>query len=133
MGELLQIRVMAWTWRPEDVEETWGGLYTLAWPTPPPPPSTPPVTSTAPATKRGVLEMVEALDEQSRFGSWSKETEQILKPGLKKVLTIKVLLEKALGDWNPSLAEKRSNELEDALTELDDKASDLKNKGLLNK
>ena len=125
MGELLQIRVIAWTWRPEDVEETWVGLYTLAWPTPPP------VPPTAPAAKRGVLEMVEALDEQSRFGSWSKETEQILAPGLKKVLAIKTLLEKALGDWNPSLAEKHSNELEDALTELDDKATDLKNKGLL--
>jgi hypothetical protein len=131
MGELLQIRVTAWTWRPEDVEETWLGLYTLAWPAPPPPPSTPPVTTSAPTPKRGVLEMVEALDEQSRFGSWSKETEQILESGLKKVLTIKALLEKALGDWNPSLAEKRSNELEDALTELDDKATDLKNKGLL--
>lgn len=53
MGKLLQIRVSAWTYREEDVVRAWPALAALAWPRP-----------QYPGEKRGVLELVTALEKR---------------------------------------------------------------------
>ena len=59
MGKLLQIRVSAWTYREEDVVRAWPALTALAWPRP-----------QYPDEKRGVLELVTALENGLSFEDW---------------------------------------------------------------
>ena len=49
---------------------------------------------------------------------------QALKGGIDQVYGLSVKLETALADWQPSVANSLSDELEDALTALEKKASD---------
>ncbi len=116
MGKFLQIRLLAFTWRPEDLEEAWPRLLALAWPEPP---YTPSVLPPGPKAPRGVLELVEALDDRRRFGAWSKDRKAALGPGIDAAVACKARLEAALADWNPALANACSEELEDALTSLE--------------
>ncbi len=112
MGKILQIRVSAYTYRPEDVEERYPRLTTLAWPEP----ST---GAPGPKPKIGLLEMVDALSDQARFGGWSKELVADMEPVLATAKDRKAKLEKALSDWDPHTADSLSYEIEDALTTLE--------------
>lgn len=69
MGKLLQIRVSAWTYREEDVVRAWPALTALAWPRP-----------QYPDEKRGVLELVTALENGLSFEDWP----QAVAEGLRK-------------------------------------------------
>lgn len=111
MGRLLQILVTSWTYRPEDVEKTWPRLCALAWPAAP---------KAAPTqSKKGVLELVQALDDGLLFGEWSKEAKTALEPTLALAKDCKRRLEKALADWQPREANQLSDRLEDLLSELE--------------
>ena len=112
MGKILQIRVSAWTYREEDVIGTWPYLSRRAWPQP-----------NGLHEKRGVLELVTALENGIAFEEWPVEAAAALKDGIAQVATIKKQLEDALADWKPVEANKYSEHLEDALTTLEEQAS----------
>ncbi len=113
MGKLLQIRVMAYTYRPEDVAETWPKLSGLVWPEPPAGP---------PEKERGVLELVQALEDGASFGDWSADVKKNLEPGLALALVQRRRLESALADWKASEANAASEQLEEALTDMEREA-----------
>jgi len=103
MGTILQIRVSAWTYNEAEVEEAWPRLAELAFSMP------------LKHHKRGVLEMVTALDDGLRFMNWPATLKDSIAPGLKSAVAIKDRLEGALADWDPRRADRLSHELEDAL------------------
>jgi len=103
MGKLLQIRVSAWTYDEAEVETAWPRLAELAFSVP------------LNHQRRGVLEMVAALDDGLRFMDWSDSLKDSIAPGLQRVVTIRNQLEGALADWDPRRANTLSNELENAL------------------
>ena len=110
MGKHLQVIVTAYTYRPEDVERAWPRLHHLAWGA---------VPVAGPQPKKGVLELVDALDDALAFGKHAKEVKAALEPRLAVAKSRKRSLENALADWKPSEANVLSNQLEDALTELE--------------
>jgi uncharacterized alpha-E superfamily protein len=103
MGKILQIRVSAWTYDEAEVEEAWPRLAELAFSVP------------LKHHKRGVLEMVTALDDGLRFMNWPASLKESLAPGLERAVAIRDQLEGALGNWDPRRADALSNALEDAL------------------
>jgi hypothetical protein len=112
MGDLLQVRVMAYTPDVSAVERAWPELSGLAWP---------PGFDYAPA-KRGVLELVDTLVERLRYGDVDKSLAQALLPDAQAVAAVKGQLEAALADWDAAAANKLSVKVEDALAALERKA-----------
>ena len=107
MGKHLQIRVVAQTVAPDAVASVWPNLYRLLHD-----------VSGAPA-RPGPLELVAALDEARTFAGWSAELKTRLGPGLDTALALKAALEDALFAWEPRAANALSDQLEDALDQLD--------------
>jgi hypothetical protein len=107
MGKILQILVSSWTYDEAEVEEAWPRLAELAFSVP------------LDLPKRGVLEMVTALDDGLRFMPWPAPLRKAVAPGLARVVAIRDRLEGALADWDPRKADKLSYELEDALDALE--------------
>lgn len=107
MGKALQIRVIAVTWDPELVEEYWPRLSELAFSVP------------IKLANHGVLEMVRALSEGLKFEKWPQARLDGLGEGIREAERIRMDLEKALADWEPSKANQLSNELEDTLDKLE--------------
>ena len=95
MGNLLQIRVSAWTYREEDVVRAWPALTALAWPRP-----------QYPDEKRGVLEAVA----------------EGLREGIGRAAAVKKDLEEALFQWEPRKANELSETLEEELATLNERA-----------
>ena len=114
MGRLLQIRVSAETFKPEEVEAAYPTLAKLAWTEPRPQ-----------GVTRGMLELPEALFENLSLGDWPEATEEALRAGISKAQGIRRKLEAALADWQPKDADRLSYELEDTLAELEKIAADL--------
>lgn len=112
MGKLLQIRVMAQTFRPEDQEKAWPQLLMLAWPEYR-------RDGYLKGNDKGVLETVQALKDQAQFGDWSKDVKALLADGIDRAVSLKDKLEKALADWNASAANQLSDQLEDVLREME--------------
>lgn len=115
MGRVLQIRVSASTYNPDEVEKYWPALVRLAQP-----------ESAYPPETYGVLELVQRLDELCRFGSWSQEVKSVLEPFVLQAAEKKEALEKALADWKVSEANALSFELEDVLKAMQKEAKKLK-------
>ena len=111
MGKVLQIRVSAWTYNEDDVKKSWEGLSALAWPRPP-----------YPGEKRGVLELVTALENGLGFEDWPKAVADRLREGIGRVGDLRNQLEQALADWNPREANRLSDALEDALSLLEEQS-----------
>lgn len=111
MGKLLQIRVSAWTYREEDVARAWPGLTALAWPRP-----------QRPDEKRGVLELVTALEDGLSFEDWPEDVVRTLAGGIRHVVELKTALEDALSRWQPREANTLSDTLEEELGRLDEQA-----------
>lgn len=111
MGKVLQIRVSAWTYNEDDVQRTWAGLSALAWPQP-----------ARPGEKRGVLELVTALENGLAFEDWSKGVADRLRQGITQAGDIRIRLEQALADWDPREANRLSDVLEDTLSLLEEQA-----------
>ena len=112
MGKLLQIRVSAWTYAEEDVLRAWPGLAALAWPPRPP----------QPGEKRGVLELVTALDNGLSFEDWPEAVADALQDGIGRAVRLKGKLEDALFRWEPREANTLSDALEDELAKLNGQA-----------
>ena len=77
MGKALQIRVSAVTWNEDLLEQLWPQLTELAFSVP------------IKHEKRGVLEMVRALDEGLTFMKWSKARQDALGPGIREAARLK--------------------------------------------
>ena len=107
MGQALQIRVMATTWNPDLLEELWPRLSELAFSVP------------IKQERRGVLEMVRALEDGLQFLPWSEERRRALGPGIHEAARLKTQLEAMLADWNPHEANRLSEELEGVLDRLE--------------
>ena len=107
MGKILQIRVSAWTYDEAEVEEAWPRLAELAFSVP------------LKRRKRGVLEMVTALDDGLRFMNWPTALKDSIAPGIRRAVAIRDQLEGALADWDPRRADSLSHTLEDALDALE--------------
>lgn len=113
MGRILQIRVTAWTYDEDEVNRAWPRLTALVWAE---------RDRWVPAGARhGVLELAKALPDAARFGHWPESTRQALRDGIDKAYGLSIRLEAALADWQPSLANRLSDELEDALTSLEER------------
>ncbi|WP_462325797.1 formin-like protein 18 [Desulfoplanes sp.] len=117
MGRILQIRVMAYTYDEKDMEHEWPELTSLGFP----PSSSPSVIS----PRKGVLELVDSLADQIRFGMLETSIETVLAKGINEATSVKKDLEQALADWNPQKANTLSDNLEEILEELEKSASSL--------
>lgn len=112
MGRILQIRVTATTYRPEDVGEAWPRLSALAWPHPP-------QIAGPPVRERGVLELVGTLDDRVRFVLEDGTLRQRVVQRVEAAAGIVADLEAALADWDAARANLVTQELEAALDELE--------------
>lgn len=112
MGKLLQIRVSAWTYREEDVVRAWPALTALAWPRP-----------QYPDEKRGVLELVTALENGLSFEDWPQAVAEGLREGIGRAAAVKKDLEEALFQWEPRKANELSETLEEELATLNERGA----------
>ncbi|MBU1041993.1 MAG: hypothetical protein KKF77_12925 [Proteobacteria bacterium] len=116
MGRTLQIRVSATTFDPAEVERRWPRLSALAFS---------PVAVKIPALppeSRGVLELVTHLADRLEIGMLPDEALRDLPEGIKKAAAAKARLEAELGEWNARAANALTDEIEDALDELEAQA-----------
>ncbi|GAB6038859.1 hypothetical protein JCM15519_34180 [Fundidesulfovibrio butyratiphilus] len=110
MGRYLQIRVSAVTVDLVGAERAWPQLVELAWPH----------AHDYAKAPRGVLELVDALEERLRYGQdVSPAARKAYLPDAQKILTLKEQLEEALSRWDASTANRLSDTLEDALDALE--------------
>ncbi|MGE4291331.1 MAG: hypothetical protein AB7E32_03880 [Desulfovibrio sp.] len=114
MGKLLQIRVSAATYDEAGVVRIWPRLSRLAW-----------GVDRVPGAAYGVLELGRTLAEKKRLGMLSREAVAVLADGPERLEELVSRLESALGDWKASEANRLSDDLEDALSELEKAAEKL--------
>ena len=112
MGKILQIRVIATTYRAEEVKEAWPRLCALAWPHPP-------RVAGPPLEARGVMELAGVLHDRARFVYKDGELDPKLMQGLADAADMKRDMEAALADWAPERANTLSQELESLFGELE--------------
>jgi hypothetical protein len=103
VGRLLQIRVSATTYRPEDVVRAWPKLFAAAWP-----------QGMVKGAAAGVLELVDGLADSLRFGDMPEQLKKELEPGVTRAKYLKRQMEEALGEWNA----RKANELSEALEQI---------------
>lgn len=111
MGKFLQIRVSAWTYDEDALRRAWPELSALVWP-----------NENRTAEKRGVLELVTALENGLAFGDWPQAVVSELEAGVRRAAGLKRELEEALSDWEPRTANSLSDTLEECLEDLNRKA-----------
>ncbi|MBQ9405843.1 MAG: hypothetical protein IJU37_03775 [Desulfovibrio sp.] len=107
MGQALQIRVIATTWNPDLLEELWPRLSELAFSIP------------INHERRGVLEMVRALEDGLQFMPWSEAMRAALKADIQEAGRLKIRMEEMLAQWNAHEANKLSDALESVLDRLE--------------
>ncbi|HDQ41112.1 MAG TPA: hypothetical protein ENN39_08825 [Desulfonatronum sp.] len=110
MGKVLQIRVSAETYDPQQVERHWPRLSRLAWG----------VNATAEGRVMGVRELIAAVNDLWKFGNeWSEEIRETVGRALPGLLDLDHRLEAALADRRPDQADALSYEIEDVLDGLE--------------
>ena len=120
MGRTLQIRVSATTFDPAEVERRWPRLSVLAFsPVAVKIPALPPET-------RGVQELVTHLADRLEIGMLPAEAARALAGGITKAAAVRARLEAELADWNAKAANTATDQIEDALDELESLARQLK-------
>lgn len=109
MGRNLQIRVVATTFRPEDVARDWPRLVHLAWRGEQALPG---------GSARGVLELARDLADVLRLEA-PPEVRQALEQGAARAQALADDLERALAAWDATLANRLSDALEAALDDIE--------------
>ena len=99
------------SYREEDVVRAWPALTALAWPRP-----------QYPDEKRGVLELVTALENGLSFEDWPQAVAEGLREGIGRAAAAKKDLEEALFQWEPRKANELSETLEEELATLNERA-----------
>ena len=120
MGRTLQVRVSATTFDPAEVERRWPRLSALAFS-----PAAVKVPA-LPLETRGVLELVTHLADRLEIGLLPAEALAELPDNIKRAAVAKARLDAALGDWNARAANTATDEIEDALDELEGQAKGFK-------
>lgn len=115
MGRTLQIRVSASTFDPAEVERRWPRLVALGFSPP-----------TLLEQEKGVLQLVDNLADRLDVGVLPEEAASMLAGGIKKAAAARARLEAELGEWNARAANTATDEIEDALDELESQAMRLK-------
>jgi sugar (pentulose or hexulose) kinase len=109
MGRILVVRVLAETYKPEEVARAWPRLRRLAF--------------GGDESRGGVLELVATLADRLRFSDEVPEAaKQGLGAGAERLVRLKDTLEERLGDRDPSGADAVTYEIEDLLDALERKA-----------
>lgn len=109
MGQLLQIRVSAWTFSESEVEKTWPSLWKLIW-----------GEGGDAIPKKGVLELAQAVFDAVRAGLISDAAADALKEKATVAEDLRFKIEKALNARDPQTADKLTYEIEDCLDTLED-------------
>lgn len=109
MGKILQIRVSAWTYSEEEVEQTWPALWKLIW-----------GEGGDAVPVKGVLELAGATYDAVRAGLIDKDKADALRHKADEADRLKHAIEKALADRQPGEADRLSYEIEDCLGALED-------------
>lgn len=109
MGRHLQVRVVAQTYRPEDILKDWPRLAHLAWEG---------ELALPNGVMRGVLDLVQDLFDKLRFDAPS-EARKALSPGVEKAMAAKRALEEALSSWDAAEANRLSQDIEQLLDDLE--------------
>lgn len=107
MGKVLQIRVSASTYDAAQVAKRWPRLTAYAWP------------EDMDASGHGVLELVETIEDKNRLGLLGFQPGPEFVRALEQTVTVRDRLEAALAEWRAPEANRRSDELEDALDTLE--------------
>lgn len=110
MGKILQVRVAVSTYDEAEVKRSWPKAYKLGFLD---------ESLTPPSRVRGVMELVDGLVDQARFGDMPKETRKILDEKLPDLQNAKSRVEACLADWKPAEANTWTNTLEDLLGDLE--------------
>ncbi|MBZ4684502.1 MAG: hypothetical protein JG774_247 [Desulfomicrobiaceae bacterium] len=109
MGRTLTIRVQASTYSEDEVRRRWPRLWNLAFEEHQP---------AFPCPMRGVLELVQALDDLRHFGRWdagSSDVAAVLQKGVPAAVAARRNLEDALSRWDVHAALAATDAVEDAL------------------
>lgn len=129
MGQVLQIRVLAYTYRAEDVVKAWPKLATLAFGFEYVKLAKKGKLDLEDPSRKGVLDLIQALDDGLNFDSWvvephedMKEGIAALEPGVKALKQLVTELEDLLSDWRATEANQVTIKMEDALTALEKQA-----------
>ncbi len=120
MSKLLFIRVIAVTYREEDVPKTWPALYALAYPDEGFTIAGKNKNSQPdPTENRGVLELAARLEDLFQFGELENAQRNALETGLPPVRTAVAALEAALAERNAQTAFQLTDTIEEALSLLE--------------
>lgn len=110
MGKILQVRVSASTYDPDDVYRQWPVLCRLVWGEKP----------YADLKAVGVRELVAALEDKWKFGEdWPENLKQLLARGVEPLRDVERRMEDALANRRADAADRITYEMEDALDELE--------------
>ncbi|WP_031387606.1 hypothetical protein [Desulfonatronum thiodismutans] len=110
MGKVLQIRVSATTYDPDEVYRQWPALSRLSWGE----------KHYADLKVVGVRELVAALEDKWKFGEdWPQDLKNSLAKDVGALRELDRRLEDALADRQADAADRITYELEDALDELE--------------
>jgi hypothetical protein len=110
MGKVLQVRVAVTTYDEAEVKMTWPRAYGVGFPD---------ERLTPPSRVRGVMELVDGLTDQARFGDISDEVRRVLDERLPDLQNAKSRVEECLADWKPAEANTWTDTLEDRLDDLE--------------
>ncbi|MEF2144374.1 MAG: hypothetical protein V3573_02915 [Desulfovibrionaceae bacterium] len=114
MGRLLQIRVSASTYDEQAVSKAWPVLAKLAW-----------GVDRVDGAAYGVLELCETIADKARLHLLSDDAALALGKGPEEAEAIRRKLEQALAEWKASEANRLSDDLEEALSELEKRVEKL--------
>lgn len=110
MGKVLQVRVSAATYDPDDVYRQWPELSRLAWGE----------KQSADLKDVGVRQLTAVLEDKWKFGEdWPRDLKNLLERDVVALRELDRRLEDALADRRADVADRITYELEDALAELE--------------
>ncbi len=113
MGKYLQIQVRAWTYDEEELLRAWPFLTSMAW--------AEYDARNAPSARHGVMELAENLPDILRFGDIPQTVKSRIAGDAERARSLAADLSLALADWQPSEANRCSDELEAVLAEIEEK------------
>lgn len=109
MGRVLQVRVSASTYNPDDVRKNWPRCHARAWP------QGEPVFE----PHQGVLQLIDALEDALRLADWDDYVRDLVSEPVAKLAAMKDELEEALAEWDPRRANRLTDDIEDLLSVLE--------------
>lgn len=115
MGKILQIRVSASTHDLRAVSRAWPRLVAIVQ-----------AGGATGLDTIGVLELIEKMHDQARFGLMPDDAKRLLGSGLDNLTSLKRRLETALENWQAQEANLLSDAIEDTMTQLE---TDLREQG----